>query len=129
MTTAPVILLGPSAIHSLAHMRFHRRLFVLAVVVSLTALVFAQGTPRVTAVEPSSGKVNDNVTVTGENLGKNTVSAAFLSDDKTDYRATLVEQSEGKIVMKVPQAKTGDYHVSLQVGNNIYIQPVRFTVQ
>ena len=50
----------------LAHMRFHRRLFVLAVVVSLTALVFAQGTPRVTAVEPSSGKVNDNVTVTGK---------------------------------------------------------------
>jgi hypothetical protein len=47
----------------------------------------------------------------------------------TDYKATLVEQAEGKIVMKVPQVKAGGYKVSLQVGNNIYIQPVRFTVQ
>jgi hypothetical protein len=96
---------------------------------SLTTLVLGQGTPRVTAVEPSSGKVNDNVTVTGENLGKSTISAAFLSDDKTDYKATVVEQAEGKIVMKVPQVKAGDYKISFQVGANIYIQPVRFTVQ
>ena len=67
--------------------------------------------------------------MTGENLGKSNVSAVFLSDDKTDYKATVVEQSDGKIVMKVPQVKAGDYKVSLQAGNNIYIQPVRFTVQ
>jgi len=107
----------------------HTRWVVLVVAVLLASLALAQATPRVTAVEPSSGKVNDNVTVTGENLGKSTVSAAFLSDDKIDYKATLVEQAEGKIVMKVPQVKAGDYKVSLQVGNNIYIQPVRFTVQ
>jgi IPT/TIG domain len=95
----------------------------------LASLALAQGTPRVTSVEPLSGKVNDSVTVTGENLGKSTVSGAFLSDDKNDYKATLVEQAEGKIVIKVPQVKAGDYHVSLQVGNNIHIQPVRFTVQ
>jgi IPT/TIG domain len=130
MASAPVIHLVPPYSYPLAGMSFgHKRLFLLAVAVLLASLVFAQGTPRVTAVEPSSGKVNDNVTVTGENLGKSTVAAAFLSDDKTDYEATLVEQAEGKIVIKVPQVKAGDYHVSLQVGNNIYIQPVRFTVQ
>lgn len=106
-----------------------RKLFALAGAVLLASLVFAQGNPRVSGVEPSSGKMNDNVTVMGENLGKSTVSAVFLSDDKTDYKATLVEQSEEKIVMKVPQVKAGDYKVSVQVGNNIYIQPVRFTVQ
>jgi IPT/TIG domain len=121
--------LGPCRLRFLPRVFKHRRLVVLVVTVLLASLAFGQATPRVTAVEPSSGKVNDNVTVTGENLGKSTVAAAFLSDDKTDYEATLVEQAEGKIVIKVPQVKAGDYHVSLQVGNNIYIQPVRFTVQ
>jgi hypothetical protein len=36
-------------------------------------------------LEPSSGKVNASVTLAGENLGKSSVSAVFLSDDKTDY--------------------------------------------
>lgn len=107
----------------------HGRLWLLAAAVVLAPLVYAQGTPRVTGVDPTSGKVNDDITVTGENLGKGIVSAVFLSDDKTDYKATLVEQSGDKIVAKVPRVKPGNYNVSIQVGNNIYIQPVRFEVQ
>ena len=106
-----------------------RRLIPLATLMLLTALVWAQGTPRVTGVEPASGKVNDNFTVTGENLGKGSVSAVFVSDDKMDYKATVVDQSAEKIVAKVPEVKPGDYNVSIQVGNNIFIQPVRFKVQ
>ena len=105
------------------------RFIFLAVAVLLSPLLLAQGTPQVTGVDPSSGKVNDNVTVTGENLGKSSVSAVFLSDDKSDYKATIVEQSDEKIVMKVPQVKSGDYNISIQVGTNIFIKPVRFTVQ
>ena len=101
---------------------------LLATVVLVASLVFAQGTPRVTGVEPSSGKVNDNVTLTGESLGKSTVSDVFLSDDKTDYKATVVEQAAGKIVMKVPQVRPGAYNVSIQVGDKILILPVRFKV-
>jgi hypothetical protein len=129
MASARATHLRLCGLHFLPRVFKHRGLFVLVAAVLLGSLAFAQGTPRVTAVEPSSGKVNDNIAVTGDNLGKSTVSAAFLSDDKTDYKATLVEQAEGKIVIKVPQVKAGDYHVSLQVGNNIFIQPVRFTVQ
>jgi hypothetical protein len=129
MASAGATHLRLCGLHFLPRVFKHRGLFVLVAAVLLGSLAFAQGTPRVTAVEPSSGKVNDNIAVTGDNLGKSTVSAAFLSDDKTDYKATLVEQAEGKIVIKVPQVKAGDYHVSLQVGNNIFIQPVRFTVQ
>ncbi len=102
---------------------------LLAASVFLASLVFAQATPRVTSVEPSSGKVNDNVTLTGENLGKGSVSAVFLSDDKTDYKATVVEQAAEKIVMKVPQVKPGDYNVSVQSADKIFIMPVRFKVQ
>jgi hypothetical protein len=53
----------------------------------------------------------------------------YLSDDKSDYKAALVEQAGDKIVVKVPRVKAGNYNVSIQVGNNIYIQPVRFEVQ
>lgn len=106
-----------------------RRFILLAAVVLLSPLIFAQGNPQVTGVDPSTGKVNDNVTVAGENLGKGSVAAVFLSDDKNDYKAAIVEQSEDKIVMKVPQVKSGDYNISIQVGNNIFIKPVRFTVQ
>jgi hypothetical protein len=104
-------------------------LLLAAALLTLGLLLFAQGAPQVTAVDPSSGKVNDTVTVAGENLGKDTVSAVFLSDDKTDYKATLVEQDEKKIVMKVPHVRPGHYNISIQTGNTIYIQPVRFTVQ
>ncbi len=88
-----------------------------------------QNAPKITAVAPAAGKVNDSVTLTGENLGKDSVSAVFLSDDKDDYKATLVEQGNGKIILKVPEVKSGGYNISIQEGDKILILPVRFTVQ
>lgn len=105
------------------------RVEVLAVTLLLASLVFAQGAPRVTTVEPSSGKVNDNITLTGDHLGKDSVSAVFLSDEKDDFKAVVVEQTDNKIIIKVPQVKPGNYNVSLQVGDKIFIEPVRFKVQ
>jgi len=89
----------------------------------------AQSSPSVKTVDPTSGKVNDSISVEGENLGKGVVSAVYLSDDKSDYRAVIVQQANDKIVLKIPQVKPGDYNVSVQAGAAIYIQPVRFTVQ
>jgi hypothetical protein len=91
--------------------------------------VAAQNNSRVTAVDPTSAKVNDTVTVTGDSLGKASVSGVFLSDEQNDHKATIVDQEAGKIVFKVPDVKAGDYNVSIQVGNSMLIQPVRFTVQ
>ena len=54
------------------------------------------------------------------------MSEVFLSDDKQDFKATIVDQSEEKIVMKVPQVKSGNYNVSIQVGDKIFIKPLRF---
>lgn len=105
------------------------RVEVLAVTLLLASLVFAQGAPRVTTVEPSSGKVNDNITLTGDHLGKDSVSAVFLSDEKDDFKAVVVEQTDNKIIIKVPQVKPGNYNVSFQVGDKIFIEPVRFKVQ
>jgi len=102
---------------------------VLAVTLLLASLVSAQGAPRIMSVEPASGKVNDNVTLTGDKLGKDSVSAVFLSVEKDDFKAIVVEQTDSKIIIKVPQVKPGNYNVSLQVGNQIFIEPVRFKVQ
>lgn len=100
-----------------------------ALVLFGTSLAFSQGSPKVSGVDPNSGKVNDSVTVSGSNLAKDAVSGVFLSDDKTDYKATIVQQSADKIVMKVPQVKPGSYNISIQVGTGILIEPVRITIQ
>jgi IPT/TIG domain len=101
----------------------------LAAMIFLSPLIFAQSTPQVTGVEPQSGKVNDSVTVSGQNLGKDAVSAVYLSDDKNDYRATVVQQTAEKIVMKIPQVKPANYNVSIQVGDKLFIKPIRFKVE
>jgi hypothetical protein len=96
-----------------------------------STLLFAQGqaTPKITKVDPSSGKVSDSITVSGADLGKDAVAGVFLSDDKSDYKATIVSQAADKIVMKVPQVKPGGYNLSIQVGGTTLIEPIRFTVQ
>jgi len=106
-----------------------RSRLLVAVAILLSPLALAQNAAQVTGVDPSSGKVNDTITLAGENLEKGSVSAVFLSDDKDDYKATIVDQSANKIVAKVPQVKAGDYNVSIQVGDKLYIKPVKFKVE
>jgi IPT/TIG domain len=91
-------------------------------------LANAQAIPHIQSVSPADGKVNVAVTLTGDHLGKSDVVGVFLSDAKTDHKADIVEQSEEKIVMKVPKVQAGDYNVSVQSGDKILILPVRFTV-
>jgi|SRR5665213_709565 len=101
----------------------------LAGMILISSLAVAQNSPQVTAVDPALGKVNDTVTVSGSNVGKDAVSAVYLSDDKNDYKTTIVEQSSDKITMKVPQVKAGSYNISLQVGDKLFIKPVKFKVE
>jgi IPT/TIG domain len=82
----------------------------------------------IAAVDPSEGKVNDQVTVSGSNLGKASVGSLYLSDEKNDYKAAIVSQADDKVVMKVPSVKPGSYNVSVLAGGKIVILPVRFKV-
>jgi hypothetical protein len=100
-----------------------------ALIALMIPLVFAQTSPHIDTVDPASGKVSDTITLTGQNLEKSHVSAFFLSDKKSDFKAAIVEQGAEKVVLKVPQVAPGDYNVSVQTGNTILIQPVRFTVE
>ena len=101
---------------------------VLAAAVFVPGL-FADGIPKVTGIEPAVAKVSDSAIVSGEYLGKGTVTAVLLSDEQKDFEAVLVAQADGKITIKIPQVKPGDYNVSIQVGNSIMIQPIRLKVQ
>jgi hypothetical protein len=105
------------------------RWMFLAAAIFLSPMVIAQNSPQVTGIDPASGKVNDTATVAGTNLDKPGVSAVFLSDDKNDYKAAVVEQSAEKIVIKIPQVKPGNYNVSIQVGDKLFIKPVKFMVE
>ena len=107
----------------------HTRWVFLAGVILFASLAVAQNAPQVTGVDPASGKVNDTLTVSGNNLGKESVSSVFLSDDKNDYKATITDQNADKITVKVPQVKPGDYNVSIQVGDKLFIKPVKFKVE
>jgi IPT/TIG domain-containing protein len=92
------------------------------------SILLAQNAAKVTALDPTMGKADDTVTVTGENLGKDNVAAVFLSDDNDDFKATLVEQAADKIVMKVPKTKAGRYSLSIQIKDRILILPIKFEV-
>lgn len=111
--------------HKLLQLTFIVAMLVLSVAAGLPA----QNSPKVNMVDPLTGKVNDSVTLTGQNLGKESVSGVFLSDDKDDFKATLVDQESAKIILKVPQVKSGGYNISIQEGDKILILPLRFTVQ
>lgn len=138
MPNSPAVDPGPSQFSRLSRVEkrfgriraFLKISFIAAfLLLCLAPRVGGQNSPKITAVAPATGKVNDSVTLTGENLGKDSVSAVFLSDDKDDYKATLVEQGSAKIILKVPQVKSGGYNISIQEGDKILILPVRFTVQ
>jgi len=106
----------------------YQRWVLFAAVILLASWAVAQSAPQVTGVDPDNGKVNDTVTVSGSNLGKAAVSSIYLSDDKNDYKATIVDQGDEKITIKVPQVKPGGYNISIQVGDKLFIKPVKFKV-
>jgi hypothetical protein len=103
-------------------------LLLAVLALGIVPLLFGQNSPKVASIEPTSGKANDTLTLTGESLDKDSVAGVFLSDDKDDTKADVVEQSAAKIVVKVPQLKAGSYNVSVQVKDRILILPIKFSV-
>jgi hypothetical protein len=90
--------------------------------------------PRIISVEPASGKAGDELIALGENLDKANVAELYLTDDTTDFKAAITEQTATAIKFKIPsEVKPGRYGLvtltkrvpqSLEV-----VQPVKVTVQ
>jgi hypothetical protein len=89
--------------------------------------------PRMTAVDPDTGKSGDVITVTGENLGKGIVAKVLLTDGKNDVEVQIVEQTDTSIKFKIP-AKIGSGRLALMILTSTkpqqYIeQPVKVSIE
>jgi len=107
--------------------------FILSVLVMACLSLHAQrGMPRMTSVEPETGKAGDILTVSGENLGKAQVAELYLTDGKNDTKAEMKEQTPTSIAFKIPaKAKPGRFALMvLTTGKDpkLFEQPVKVTV-
>lgn len=89
--------------------------------------------PRMISVEPTSGKVGDILTVTGENLEKTHVAEVFLTDGKNDLKVPVTEQAATTLKFRIPpNVKPGKWALMILTAGKDpkYIeQPVKVTVE
>jgi len=89
--------------------------------------------PRMISVEPTSGKVGDVLTVTGENLEKTHVAEVFLTDGKNDLKVPVTEQGATTLKFRIPpNVKPGRFALMILTAGKDpkYIeQPVKVTVE
>jgi hypothetical protein len=106
---------------------------VVPLLFAATLVLFAQeAMPRMSSVDPPSGKAGDVITVTGENLDKGTVGKVYLTDDKNDFVCEITEQTATSLKIKIPAKVTGRLALMiLTVGKEPkqIVQPVKVTVE
>lgn len=97
------------------------------------ALLFAQSVPQMKTVEPTSAKIGDVLTVAGENLDKANVAEVFLTDGKNDFKASITEQENAMLKIKVPAAvKPGRLALMILTKGKepkLIEQPVKVTIE
>jgi hypothetical protein len=107
--------------------------FLAPLLVAACMVVYAQqAMPRMTTVEPASGKTGDVITVSGENLEKTQVSKVYLTDGKTDVQVDVMEQAATSLKFKIPLKAKGRLALMLLTGGKepkLIEQPVKVTVE
>lgn len=110
-------------------------LFVPLLVAASFAAYAQSATPRMTSVDPDTGKRGDVITVTGENLTKNFVAKLYLTDGgdgKNDVEVQIIEQTDTTIKFKIPP-KAIDGRLALMILTatkpaQLIEQPVKITI-
>jgi hypothetical protein len=94
---------------------------------------FAQSVPKMSTVDPASGKAGDEITVAGENLDKAQVAKVYLTDQKNDVLLVLTEQTPTSVKFKIPtNAAAGRFALMLLTTGKepkLIEQPVKLTVE
>jgi hypothetical protein len=108
--------------------------FILPLLAIACLGLYSQETmPRMTNVEPESGKVGDILTVSGDNLDKTQVAELYLTDGKKDTKVVMTEQTPTSIKFKIPvKARPGRFALMvLTTGKEpkLIEQPVKVTVE
>jgi hypothetical protein len=109
------------------------QLLRIALAAAVLPVLWAQAPlPRMISVEPTSGKVGDILTVTGENLEKTHVAEVFLTDGKNDLKVPVTEQGPTTLKFRIPpNVKPGRFALMILTAGKDpkYIeQPVKVTV-
>ena len=105
---------------------------VLAATLATLVLCAQEAMPRMSSVDPSSGKAGDVIAVTGENLDKANVGKVYLTDGKLDLVCDITDQSATEIKFKIPAKATGRMALMiLTVGKEpkLIEQPVKVTIE
>jgi len=107
--------------------------FVVPLLMAAMLAVYAQqAMPRMSTVEPGSGKTGDVITVAGENLQKETVAKVYLTDGKNDTEVQIVEQSATALKFKIPAKVTGRLALMLLTSGKdakLMEQPVKVQIE
>ena len=117
-----------------------RLALLFSVLLLVTALAFGAvdtkseptPTPLMRTVDPYTVKVGAEVTVAGDNLGKNLIAEVFLSANNKNIKVDVTEQSDKEVKFKVPTVKPGSYRivVLLKSVEPVFIEePVRVVVE
>lgn len=108
-------------------------LILLAALIVPLSLYGQAAMPRMTTVEPATGKVGDELTVTGENLDKPNVAKLYLTDGKNDIEVAMTGQAATTIKFKIPaSAKPGRLALMILTRGKepkLIEQPVKVTIE
>jgi len=89
--------------------------------------------PRMTGVDPDTGKAGDVITVSGEHLAKGEVVEVYLTDGKKDTKVQVSEQAAESLKIKIPdKMTTGRFALMVLTGGKepkLIEQPVKVNVE
>ncbi len=114
-----------------------KTLYLLIAVLLGSNLVFGQESramPRISSVEPTSGRVGAELTASGESLDQTNVTELRLTDGTNDFKVPITSQTVTAIKFKIPsEIKPGRYGLvtfSKRTPRSLEIeQPVKITVE
>jgi hypothetical protein len=105
--------------------------FVLPVLLAGFAAWSQDAMPRMSSVEPGSGKTGDVVAVAGENLDKANVAKVYLTNGKDDFECVVTGQTATEIKIKIPAKATGRLALMILTGGKepkLIEQPVKLAI-
>jgi hypothetical protein len=109
----------------------HSFIVILLAMVCGAALA-QQSMPRMTSVEPGTGKSGDVIVVAGENLTKDAVAKVYLTDGKNDVEVQVTEQAATSLKFKIPAKVQGRMALMIQTAGKdakLIEQPVKLTIE
>jgi hypothetical protein len=108
--------------------------FALPLFLAAGLAAFAQQPmPRMSTVDPGTGKPGDEITVAGENLDKASVAKVYLTDGKNDVLLALTAQTASSVKFKIPaKSAAGRFALMLLTTGKepkLIEQPVKLTIE